>query len=378
MKVFFLTLNSFSQIPVTRYIIKTIANNFYSEILQATIEGQYKIPHVKKEQSLGVFKNSNELNSQSYFLKIKKHFLIFKKLFSICYISNPVIYTPDLQIAFYSLLIKKNFKKDLKILYHQFEVINPHIVSKLVKYQLQYAIKNSDRIDLILFPEIHRKNIFVSGCSNPENINAFVFPNTCESRNEVELSKHSLNSIPDSAVIIAHIGNVGTDHYFEQFIKMVENSKHLENLFFVVVGRHSNEIIERFKTINNKNFILNGEIPHSQLSNIYTRIDYGLILYKGVDLNFEYCAPNKLYEYWSYGIPVFAPKLKGLVSLFDTPIKGRLIDFEDNALQRLCEELAAGSKPVKKDLQKLFAEKLSIEVEIEKLKSTIEKVIYES
>ena len=49
-----------------------------------------------------------------------------------------------------------------------------------------------------------------------------------------------------------------------------------------------------------------------------------------MDYNYDFCAPNKLYEYWSYGIPVFAHKLNGLTKLFEKEEYGLLFDFYDN------------------------------------------------
>ncbi len=100
-------------------------------------------------------------------------------------------------------------------------------------------------------------------------------------------------------------------------------------------------------------------------------IHYGFILYKGVDKNFEFCAPNKLYEYWAYGIPVFAHHLKGLVPVIMPNLLGRTIDFQSNELEALINDLMGMPVPDRKGIQGYFTSHLTLDNYIAPLISKI-------
>jgi glycosyltransferase involved in cell wall biosynthesis len=143
-------------------------------------------------------------------------------------------------------------------------------------------------------------------------------------------NKHEvINSIPKDNKIVGHIGSIGFDHYINNFIIATEILKS-DKIKFIFVGKQNAEIKKLANKINTQNIIFIDEVPHSELKDIYSFLDLGFILYKGVDENFEYCAPNKLYEYWAYGVPVIAHKLKGLQSEFNNEDTGALINLENS------------------------------------------------
>jgi glycosyltransferase involved in cell wall biosynthesis len=138
-----------------------------------------------------------------------------------------------------------------------------------------------------------------------------------------------------------------------------------------MVGNYTPDVLNRLKETNNPNLLILNAVPHRELSGIYRALDYGLILYRGVDVNFEFCAPNKLYEYWSNGIPVVAHRLQGLLPVFDHPLKGQLFDFDsENAVVKVAELLQQG-KTEKPKLKKLFGETLDIELSMQPVKNII-------
>ncbi|MBX2924884.1 MAG: glycosyltransferase [Chitinophagaceae bacterium] len=361
-RVYFISLNSFASIPVTRFIIGFFADRFHVEIVHCKIKGQYNINRVKKETIIGSFKNSKELNEQSFFFRLWKHFLIWYKLFSYLFSRKALVYTPDYKVLYYIIRLKRSFSfSNWQIIYHQFEMVESHLLSNKDVKKWKYILGNANLLDLAIFPEINRQVYFLKQleCKSPKTI---LLENTCESKTQVNSQPihPSMKHIPDSAIVFGHIGNVGTDHYFEAFLSIIELCREYKNVYFVVAGRYSEEVIDRFQQTKNKNFIFLGELPHEKLAAIYPYIDYGFILYKGVDLNFEYCAPNKLYEYWSYGVPVLAHPLKGLQKLFDSPVKGKLINFDNMNYLTEIRNILGEAIPNRENLKQLFAEKMDI------------------
>lgn len=373
MRIYCITVNSFSQIPVTRFILSFLSNWYYTEVLECNIEGQYDLSKVNKITSLGKFKSSQHLNKQSIIFKCWKHIRIVGKLISLLFMKSIVIYTPDLQVLFYSVYIKKAFnKKGWKLIYHQFELIEEKYLHGISLREWRFAVKNIRLVNLLIFPETNRLDYFLELVKYKDTNKTLLLANTTESQTgQSEVRHEALKDIPETAMILGHIGNVGPDHYVARFISLVEMCVDYTNIYFVVVGRFSKEIRDQFSQLRNSNFILLGELPHYQLKRIYPFLNYGIILYKGVDLNFEYCAPNKLYEYWSFGIPVIAHPLTGLRNLFDSKLKGELINFENDDCILKIRTLLLNIKPDKKALKQLFNEKLDINVELVKLQKKI-------
>jgi glycosyltransferase involved in cell wall biosynthesis len=99
-----------------------------------------------------------------------------------------------------------------------------------------------------------------------------------------------------------------------------------DNYKLIFIGKQSDELKNYIQNNSFEHIYFFDEVPHSELSSIYGYIDYGLILYKPIDLNFDNCAPNKLYEYWAHGVPVLAHNLKGLEGLIKEPM-GTLVNL---------------------------------------------------
>ena len=133
-----------------------------------------------------------------------------------------------------------------------------------------------------------------------------------------------------------------------------------KEIIFLFIGRKNDSIkkIEKEKQFTNLHFI--DAVPHEELNQIYPFIDLGVILYKGNGLNYEFCAPNKLYELWSNGIPVIGHQLKGLTPLFNTNTKGILTNFDD--IRQISKAIVkCKEKDKNKDvLIQIFKEELSI------------------
>ncbi|MGN6436120.1 MAG: glycosyltransferase [Agriterribacter sp.] len=335
--------------------------------MEIPVQNQYVVKEVAKHIPISGVKNYKALNSQSFLNKIWKYVAIISKYLSVIR-ADAVIYTPDFQV----LAIGIGFKKLLRLrkwqfIYHQFEVVEDKHLTGVNKLLWEFLKKNVQSVRLYIFPEENRQKYFNAIVSDKTK-NFLIFANTCEAENNTSYRHPAFKNIPSSAIVFGHVGNMGTEHYFKQFIEIIEATVSYTNVFHVVVGRFSDAVRRELQKVRNANLILLEEVPHAELKTIYPFIDYGFILYRGVDVNFEYCAPNKLYEYWSYGIPVIAHPLSGLRKIFDTSIKGKLVDFEaSNLIQELYPFFE--QKPGKTELKNWFVQNVSITHELHKLES---------
>jgi glycosyltransferase involved in cell wall biosynthesis len=101
------------------------------------------------------------------------------------------------------------------------------------------------------------------------------------------------------------------------------------------------------------------------LDEIYKNTDIGIILYKDVSINYKFCAPNKLFEYWSYGIPVIGDILPGLTSLSVDHKIARFVDLDNT--EEVINAINDLSKISKIQIQEMFKSKYSFDNYLEKL-----------
>jgi hypothetical protein len=373
MKIHFITINNFSLIPVTRYIINEISNDNEVFLTECYIENQYIYNNVSKISYIGKFRDYYNFCNQSFFFKVwKMIFLITKLIISIVFY-NQNIYTPDFQVLNIAIKIKKIFKTKTKIIYHQFELLESHLLREKDEKKWNYIIKNAEQIDLAIFPEVNRLEYF-NEITNFSKNKTLLFSNSCSSANlDINTNHALLNDISKNRMIVGHIGQVGPYHYYKKFIEIIEESNNL-NLHFVIIGDFDSEVNKAFKEIKNPNLSIIKSLPHKELLKIYPFIEIGFILYKGVDKNFEFCAPNKLYEYWSYGISVIGHKLIGLNPLFSKNELGELFDFNDASSTLTILEYLKKHKSNKKIVLNYFEKNLAIENNLKLLRSEFKKL----
>lgn len=93
----------------------------------------------------------------------------------------------------------------------------------------------------------------------------------------------------------------------------------------------------------------------------------GLVFYDNFSLNQAFCAPNKIYEYSGFGIPMLANKIPGLENTVGRYNAGKCIDFK-------AEELACAMKEIDSNYD-LYSTNASTLYESVDNEHTIKKII---
>ncbi|MBL7726088.1 MAG: glycosyltransferase [Dinghuibacter sp.] len=371
MRISCITLNNFSSLPLTRYFIQYFISVAPVELTEYSTPGQYEFTGLKKYTSFARFNNIYEALNQGRFTKAKKYFTIIYRVLALARHRHAIVYTPDFQVMRYAIMVKKLLRrKNWHIIYHQFETIERRRHSVRENRLWTYLNQNNRFIDLLIFPEQNRMEYFLQESPDAAG-RSIVFPNTCEPAADNGGTIHeAIKNIPANATLVGHVGNVGPDHYLDFFFRLMDACTG-SPIYFLLVGNYSEQVLERLKAVNNPNMILLKAVPHRELGSIYRALDYGMILYRAVDINFKFCAPNKLYEYWSYGIPVMAHQLPGLLPVFNHPQKGRLFDFDSNDAVAAVQQVLQKGKTSKTELQQLFRETMDVRQCLEPVKNTI-------
>jgi hypothetical protein len=246
-----------------------------------------------------------------------------------------------------------------KIIYHQFELVDSDELS-FISSAMWRVVKNhaAEYIQMAIFPEKNRLTSFATETGVVPCEKCYLLPNTTV---VASFSVTQSFLFPPDAVVIGHIGSIGNNHYVGVLEELLARNKSNKNLYFLVIGQYSDEIKQRFLSKGNPRLVLKDLVPHNELPQYYRQMDYGLILYKGVSKNFEYCAPNKLYEYLTYGVRVLAHPLAGLKELKLPDQLLSLIDFESDNRHEITAKYLLSKNHSKKEILTYFSKNLSID-----------------
>ncbi|MBV6485338.1 MAG: hypothetical protein KFKLKKLM_01899 [Flavobacteriales bacterium] len=373
MNIHFLSINPLTNIPSLRFIIDLFIekkwNITISEIHLKSVNSYLD----DKDVTLKPIAEFNSYNEYYKKLKQKTFIKYLKTIKWLLFSKDDIIYTNDYQVVFLKLLVNKKSR----LIYHQFELIENKSLGKFSKTMFSYVLKHANKIDLCIFPEKNRTEYFIANSSLPVS-KAIIIPNTCSVANHnEELIETCIDFIPDDYFKILHVGSIGAKgHYFQTFLNATNIFTEDNKIAFIFIGRKTKEIDDFISQRNFPNIYFIDTIPHEKLLKIYPKIDLGIILYKGTNLNFEYCAPNKLYEFWSNGIPVMAHHLEGLKPLFTNDFLGELTDFNDEEKIALSiTKLKNLPKENKYTLMNYFKENIDIKNYISLLEKHIQKLL---
>lgn len=325
-KAIFVTLNSFVGIPPVKQLILHLKNYYTIVAIQCNILNfeNFLINNNIEHKSVLDFDNSKAFNSQTIIHKIKKYF-------NLCRLYMPFIlnvkkesytvFTIDIFSLYLTLVLKSN---KIKIIYIQYEIIESSKLNRLDKFFFKYIKNHSDKIDLIITPEKNRTDYLKNNFLNSKGSSFLTLPNS--NNKSVSLSQFHIEN-KSGPKIVTHVGAVGLNHHIKSYLEAISTMD--SNLYeFRFIGLLTEDVVDLINSYPNQNIKLIEQIAHSELENYYVETDIGIILYRDVSLNYRFCAPNKLYEYWAYGIPVLGDILPGLQSVFVDKSLGLLVNME--------------------------------------------------
>lgn len=107
-------------------------------------------------------------------------------------------------------------------------------------------------------------------------------------------------------------------------LKKINNKKNI----FVIMGKADVCYIDKIKKIY-KNTIFTGFIPAPDHLQITKYAQIGIAVYDRLNLNNEFCAPNKIYEYAKYGVPMLTSQNIGLLETIGQAGAGKCVDLND-------------------------------------------------
>lgn len=107
---------------------------------------------------------------------------------------------------------------------------------------------------------------------------------------------------------------------------------------FVLMGKDRYGTVEAMQQIYN-NTLYFEFVPSPKHLEITSRAYIGVVLYDDTSLNKAFCAPNKIYEYSAFGIPMLANRLPGLVNTVEANSAGVCVDFTSSEILNAIKEI---------------------------------------
>lgn len=99
----------------------------------------------------------------------------------------------------------------------------------------------------------------------------------------------------------------------------------------VLMGIDRNGMAPRIKQIY-ENTLFYESIPAPKHLEVTSRAHIGIVFYDGANLNKAFCAPNKIYEYSSFGLPMLANRIPGLMNTVGAAGCAECVDLEEKEI----------------------------------------------
>ncbi|MAJ98172.1 MAG: hypothetical protein CBE48_002600 [Flavobacteriales bacterium TMED288] len=260
----------------------------------------------------------------------------FKAFLKIKKFDPDILHVHDDTACFGAIFYKLFFSKKI-IIYddHELKYVRPKSFNDKISFLIEkfmYKISN-----IIIVANYERKRL-ASVIYNNKNIiiheNYFFNRQTNKLKNSnlINLEKKINLLRSENKKIILHQGQITEIRGSKDIVLLVNNLP--ENFKVLLIGINYYDYQKFLKIINKskKNVVVfGGFIDYHHIKEVYKIIDYCLIIYKNLNLNNKYCAPNRVYLAYYFGKPIIANKENPVLSDFVKKTGcGTLFDVNSN------------------------------------------------
>lgn len=175
------------------------------------------------------------------------------------------------------------------------------------------------------------------------------------------------SKLRDNSKIILYQGHINKDRDVTTITKALQKINN-KNYKLVLLGKDHNETVKELKNIYSEVIHINFIEPPFHLQ-ITKQADLGIATYDDSCLNNIFCAPNKIYEYTKFGVPVLCRDIPGLRYTIGAAKAGVCTDTNDciqieQAIRKIFNEHELYSKNAKLyhdsiDMQKIMEQILN-------------------
>ena len=273
------------------------------------------------------------------YLSFVKESVVYCKTFDI-------LHCNDINMLPIAVIIKKFYKKDIKIVYdaHEYETETyalSGIQKKITKFAEKFLIKYADRV-ITVSDSIAEEYVRLYGIEKPALVlNA---PPYKEEMKKSEIFRERFN-IKEEQTIFLYQGGLGFNRGIEvllEVFKGLDTSKSV--IVFMGYGALEELIKEHMKTYTN--IFFHEAVSPEVLLNYTTSADFGISTIEDSCLSYRYCLPNKLFEYMMAEIPLIVSNLPEMKKVIEKNSIG--VVAKENTVDGLKEAIEEAIKLNKK------------------------------
>ena len=154
-----------------------------------------------------------------------------------------------------------------------------------------------------------------------------------------ELIKSVRSSLGSRKYILVYAGVLSSARRIDNLFKIIMERKDA-SLLVIGDGDDKNRLKDLAQTLIPDRYYFTGKLPYQYLGCLLEICDVGYISYPNNTLNNTYCAPNKIYEYASVGLPMIAPYNPTIKKFFDSNKIGVIDDDLGKAFDILCGDIS--------------------------------------
>lgn len=215
-------------------------------------------------------------------------------------------------------------------------------------HEMYTEIGTLSKVDRFRLRKIEKK--YIQSCDAVITVNPYI-SELLASRYRITLPTVVLNSIgyrptkertdklrlalnlDQSHKIILYQGWISKHRGIEMLIESFEKVKHQAHLVFLGYGEDVSSLSQAIKErgLSERIHFL-PEVPQDELRSWTSSADVGVIPYPNIDLNHQYCSPNKLFEFIQARVPIVANDLPFLRDVITHHNIGRVANVANSQL----------------------------------------------
>lgn len=182
-----------------------------------------------------------------------------------------------------------------------------------------------------------------------------------------EQTKKVIDQIKDENVII-YQGYIQNTEELCEIAKALKNNKN--NYKFVLMGIDKFNSYKKIKSVYD-NTVFYPYIPAPLHLEITSYAKIGILFYRPTILNNAFCAPNKIFEYSGFGIPMLGNNIPGLKNTIGASKAGECIKLTENNIKKSIAKIENNYKEYSQNALKYFN---SVD-NLETMKNFLKKIV---
>ena len=256
--------------------------------------------------------------------KLKAYLQFIKE--SVAYCKDfDILHCNDINMLPIGVIIKKFYKKDIKIVYdaHEYETETyalSGIQKKATKLAEKFLIKYADKV-ITVSDSIANEYVKLYGIEKP----ALVL-NAPSYKDVVKYDKFREAFNMEGKTIFLYQGGLGKNRGIEFLLEVFKTINNSESIMvFMGYGELESLIVENAK--EHDNIFFHKAVSPDVLLEYTVSADFGIATIEDSCLSYRYCLPNKLFEYIMARIPTLCSNLPAMKEVIEKYGTGKYINY---------------------------------------------------